>query len=732
MTTAHHVAQHLANRGRNGDSMLMHVSPEELHGLQALAVHKGTSLTINPETGLPEAFSLKSLLPALAGFALGPAGFGLMSTLGAAATVGGITALTSHDLGKGLMAGLGAYGGSSLGEGFMGMGGAGAGLSGLGGVEPSVAGGATAAQQAAMTSAAAPTGFGATQAGLQTAFNDPSKIMPAFGGGEKLLKTAAMAAAPVLADQMVPTTTKMPNMADYNPGYIRTYHRDPVTGVLTANTPVKASEWGTRDINSNTPFAAGGLTAFAEGGKADDTVPLTLERNTPPAANTMTGESLAAYNFLMGKGDYPGRTDVTSKIKPTTPIIDPNTGPPKGNGGDGTIIGGGGGGGGGNGTIIGGGNGTIIGGGNGTGTIVGGGLSTLTGGFGGTSGLKDSDADELATIGGNANSLSGSGLGGDHTGISAGSADELATIGGNANSLSGTGLGDTEGDINGLNNTVNWTNTNYGPNTSNGLNDLINGARGLYDSISNTYLGANDYAVNKAKDIGTTALGGIMALTGLGMGDRRAEGDLAPVETATRRPADEAAYEKMMENLAKPRSVDVNFGGTPKESDPLDALLELNNNYNNDQSNNYSTAPEIGDNLSSYDYGGYDYGGYDGGAGIGGGGNFPNMDLMAHGGIAGLPSDLGGYSDGGRLLRGPGDGVSDSIPATIGRHQPARLADGEFVVPARIVSELGNGSTEAGARALYKMMDRIQAARGRTIGKNKVAANSNAAKYLPA
>jgi hypothetical protein len=94
---------------------------------------------------------------------------------------------------------------------------------------------------------------------------------------------------------------------------------------------------------------------------------------------------------------------------------------------------------------------------------------------------------------------------------------------------------------------------------------------------------------------------------------------------------------------------------------------------------------------------------------------------------------LGSYSDGGRLLKGPGDGVSDSIPATIGRkNQPARLADGEFVIPARIVSELGNGSTDAGAKKLYAMLDRVQRARGKTTGKNKVAANSRADKYLPA
>jgi hypothetical protein len=112
------------------------------------------------------------------------------------------------------------------------------------------------------------------------------------------------------------------------------------------------------------------------------------------------------------------------------------------------------------------------------------------------------------------------------------------------------------------------------------------------------------------------------------------------------------------------------------------------------------------------------------------GGGLMNM-AMARGGMS-QQFDLGGYSDGGRLLRGPGDGVSDSIPATIGGKRPARLADGEFVVPARIVSELGNGSTEAGARKLYAMMNRVQAARRGTVGKGRVAKNSRSDKYLPA
>ena len=108
------------------------------------------------------------------------------------------------------------------------------------------------------------------------------------------------------------------------------------------------------------------------------------------------------------------------------------------------------------------------------------------------------------------------------------------------------------------------------------------------------------------------------------------------------------------------------------------------------------------------------------------------IQQQATGGLSDAHYNLGGYSDGGRLLRGPGDGVSDSIPAVIGKKQPARLADGEFVVPARIVSELGNGSTEAGARKLYAMMDRIQSARKKTVGKDKVAQNSRSSKYLPA
>ena len=99
---------------------------------------------------------------------------------------------------------------------------------------------------------------------------------------------------------------------------------------------------------------------------------------------------------------------------------------------------------------------------------------------------------------------------------------------------------------------------------------------------------------------------------------------------------------------------------------------------------------------------------------------------MADGGIAELTPDDG------KMLNGNGDGVSDEIPAMIEGEQEAALSDGEFIVPARIVSELGNGSSDAGAQKLYTMIDRIQAARSKTMGDNKeYAKDTNAERYLP-
>jgi hypothetical protein len=112
------------------------------------------------------------------------------------------------------------------------------------------------------------------------------------------------------------------------------------------------------------------------------------------------------------------------------------------------------------------------------------------------------------------------------------------------------------------------------------------------------------------------------------------------------------------------------------------------------------------------------------GTGIGG------LGAMGGGLAAGGLSSLGGYAAGGnpRLLKGPGDGMSDNIPATIAGKQPARLADGEFVIPADVVSHLGNGSTEAGAKILHAMMTKVRKER---TGNPKQGKQINPRKFVP-
>ena len=124
------IAQAVRSQGRGDDTMLVHMTPGEVRGLQALAMANGGSLTINPETGLPEAGFLSSILPMIAGVALNAFAPGLGTAVGSALggigaqagtglLVGGVTGLATGNLKKGLMAGLGAYGGAGLGQGLM-------------------------------------------------------------------------------------------------------------------------------------------------------------------------------------------------------------------------------------------------------------------------------------------------------------------------------------------------------------------------------------------------------------------------------------------------------------------------------------------------------------------------------------------------------------------------------------------------------------------------------------
>jgi hypothetical protein len=162
------VAQNLADKGRKGDSMLVHMTPNEVAGLQALAQQMGGSLTINPQTGLPEANIFKKLLPMALGFALGPAGFGVFqSALTTGLAVGAGYTLATGSLQQGLAAGLGAYGGSNLGTGLQ------------------AAGTADAATSAAASDAASSglqVAGGAGGAAAEAAMVDPTALHPDLAG----------------------------------------------------------------------------------------------------------------------------------------------------------------------------------------------------------------------------------------------------------------------------------------------------------------------------------------------------------------------------------------------------------------------------------------------------------------------------------------------------------------------------------------------------------------------
>jgi hypothetical protein len=141
-------------------------------------------------------------------------------------------------------------------------------------------------------------------------------------------------------------------------------------------------------------------------------------------------------------------------------------------------------------------------------------------------------------------------------------------------------------------------------------------------------------------------------------------------------------------------------------------------------------APQAQSDLSQYSFNPYVEG-----MGFGQASQTPQTPFgMNYGDYSfGMPQYAGGgaiqKAAAGKLVTGDGDGMSDDIRANINGDQEARLADGEFVIPADVVSHIGNGSTDAGAEKLYTMMDRIRKAR---TGRTKQAPEIDADKYLPA
>ena len=244
------LANRVQEKGRGQDTMLVHMTPKEVGGLQALAMAHGGSLTINPQTGLPEAGFLSSILPMVAGAALTIGSGGVINPYMSAAIVGGVMGATSGSLSKGIMAGLGAFGGAGLGTALSAAGAGAAGATTAGqAITPQLAQATSITPQAAgiaapggigtiggggfgalsptsalapsatsplvspnLVSAAAPTpSFSSLGQGVQNLFTKPgtfdqvvgtaaTKTAPAtgLGGGVGALRTVGMAAAPVL------------------------------------------------------------------------------------------------------------------------------------------------------------------------------------------------------------------------------------------------------------------------------------------------------------------------------------------------------------------------------------------------------------------------------------------------------------------------------------------------------------------------------------------------------
>jgi len=320
----HKFAQDVASKGRGDDSLLIHMTPDEVQRLQAFAQANGRSLTINPDTGLPEAGMLSDLFKAVAPIALGaflgPGAFGIagmgLSAGTAGLVTGGLTTLATGSLSRGLMAGLGAYGGAGLAQGFADAG-VGAGMSealagsssgNLGqafGDVASIAGDGSSGQafNEFLKSSANPATMSASElasSGLKAAATDPMAFAKQNFGN------IAAAAAPIMAGAMVPTTTKMPE--DTNPAYIRQKLYDPYTQTFKSLAPVKASEWGSRnfsdaytnpqtgqmatlDVRKPEPMAAGGIVALAIGGDTKTALEAAYAANDVDAINKIVSEN---------------------------------------------------------------------------------------------------------------------------------------------------------------------------------------------------------------------------------------------------------------------------------------------------------------------------------------------------------------------------------------------------------------------------------------------------------
>ena len=724
----HQLASHVQGAGRGQDKMLVHMTPGEVQGLQSLAMAHGGSLSINPETGLPEAGILGKLLPSILGFALGPAGFGIMSATQAGLATGLVGTLATGSLGKGIMAGMGAYSGANLGEALKGVGTAAVGqkfpltppspeptLSNV--VAPTPVNAAAVAKRSMgeldniLAEPPKAAGFGSD---AQLAFRernlrpDISFMRPPEPGQAYNLAGTT----PVATPAPPPPTPTVEDAVKSASGSFSENMSAAGKGVAELfKSPEKAWQFVKDNPVSVASLAASIYSGMQEGPPAPperaklkrfryeyDRQPIGVassrssERNYFPNARMVdTGEYYSANGGLMSLANggpveemsrlntigantgYPMSNQMSSTYaSPAERPISENIIHPQGDANVDPYTG--------------------------AEKFAEGGYTRYTG----TRPL-DEDKDDYYYV----------------PGTAAGSGYYMIRN----TEPSGTGGYDPSNPFGNLDLSYNPATGGIGggkpakpaPLSTRAAQQTRETLNPMYQKYFGRDIDPEGLAAYTAQDFSPAELDKIFT----GSEEYKAAAPVreAAAKEASYATADQAAdiYERVMGRTPDLAGLEYYAKTNRMTPEEMEKSLRGSDEYFKNLTKPFVPAITYGDN---------------GRASIEGA---PKYDPSQYGFAAGGGiSDLGGYSDGGRLLKGPGDGVSDSIPAVIGKRQPARLADGEFVIPARIVSELGNGSTEAGARKLYAMMERIQSARKKSVGKGKVAANTKSEKYLPA
>ena len=618
--TAQSTAQGIASLGRYGDDLIVHMNQEEVQGLQALAKKHGTSLTINPDTGMPEAFKLggvfKALIPVAAGVmfpGFGASLFGGMQGIGAGILAGAATAALTggNPIIGGITGALGGYGGAGLGNSFANFGAAGgttganvantiAQNTGTNVVGNTLMGQGATAFSSPFTSMFTPSGIaGGAGLGVGTVGNAGIVGQGAlYSGANNALTNQAMNASLTGANTVanagnaaqVAAPTYLDNLKS---GVGKFFSKEtPYTDPLT-KLPVKGS--GLDAYKASLPTRGGevtGTSVDAAGNVTTNYSPKTLATNmdvfkkigTPVGAALLGGVEESDLNPQVNLSDQEQKvyeqTGVDSAGKPTFGYIAKSAFNP---------------------------------------------YRTLN--LSGPSPLNLGQSLKLPTPTGYATggTIQSGGIRDLY-----GTPDNQPTI---SPGLGGFGLGR--------------------------LNDLA-GEQAMTQAKTLGYADGGDVGMNL--DELPTLNVNTGTQSGAGMGVGRGDG--------------------LNKNFS-----DLMFESLYRSIGPETArkMLGMSKSVTQNVPKSYALNLNSGKQEAQYARGGY--------------------------------------------LNGAGDGMSDSIPATIEGKQPARLADGEFVVPADVVSHLGNGSSKAGSKRLYAMLDKVRKAR---TGRVKQGKQINPAKYMPA